>query len=135
MVPISTEAQRAQGRAVVGRQQGPEVALLLLLAAEVKDGRVTTFAVRPQDLGFEPARPEDLAGGDAAASAEIALAILKGEQGPRRDIVLLNAAAAIVAGGRADDLKQGMAVAAESIDSGAAAEKLERLRARTMETP
>jgi anthranilate phosphoribosyltransferase len=101
--------------------------------AEVREGRVAAFTLRPQDVGLEPARPEDLAGSDAAASAQTALAILGGEPGPRRDIVLLNAAAAIVAGGRAEDLGQGIAAAAESLDSGAALEKLERLKMGTGE--
>jgi len=101
--------------------------------AEVKDGRVTSFSLRPEQVGLEPATADDLAGADAEASAQIALAVLKGEQGPRRDIVVLNAAAAIVAGGRAETLEEGVAAAARSIDSGAAADTLERLRARTTE--
>jgi anthranilate phosphoribosyltransferase len=101
--------------------------------AEVKDGRVTSFSLRAKQVGLDTATADDLAGADAEASAQIALAVLKGEQGPRRDIVVLNAAAAIVAGGRAETLEEGVAAAARSIDSGAAADTLERLRARTTE--
>ncbi|MFN3476948.1 MAG: anthranilate phosphoribosyltransferase, partial [Candidatus Methylomirabilales bacterium] len=69
----------------------------------------------------------DLKGGDVKENAEIIKRILQGEEGPRRDVVLLNAAAGIVAGGKARDLQEGMEVAKVSIDSGAALEKLNRL--------
>ena len=99
--------------------------------AEVAGGDVSSYTLRPEEVGLERAQPEALAGAAAEASARVALAILKGERGARRDIVLLNAAAAIMAGGRAATLKEGMAAAEESIDTGAAFEKLEALRART----
>jgi anthranilate phosphoribosyltransferase len=70
---------------------------------------------------------KDLAGGDREQNAEIIRAVLGGEPGPRRDIVLMNAAAALVAGARARELKEGVAVAAQSIDSGAARGKLDAL--------
>jgi anthranilate phosphoribosyltransferase len=69
----------------------------------------------------------DLQGGDRHQNAAIIRAILDGEPGPRRDIVVMNAAAALVAGGRAGDLKEAVRLAAQSIDSGAALAKLERL--------
>jgi anthranilate phosphoribosyltransferase len=70
---------------------------------------------------------QDLKGGDRQQNAQIIREILGREMGPRRDIVLMNAAAALVAGGRANELKEGVPLAAQSIDSGAARERLERL--------
>lgn len=95
--------------------------------AEVREGVVRSFTVRPEDFGLPRAAIADLKGGDREQNAEIIRAILGGEPGPRRDIVLMNAAAALVAGGKARDLKEGVEAAARSIDSGAARDKLERL--------
>jgi len=96
--------------------------------AEVKDGKVRSFYVSPQELGLELADPKDLKGGDPAMNAALTLAVLKGGSGPRRDIVLLNAAAALVVAGKAASLKEGLPLAAQSIDSGAALKKLEDLK-------
>lgn len=95
--------------------------------AEIRDNRVHTYTVRPEDFGVRRATLKDLQGGNAAENAQIIRALLKGEQGPRRDIVLLNAGAAIAAGGKARDIREGVAAAAHSIDSGAALAKLERM--------
>ncbi len=96
--------------------------------SELKDGVVSTYDVSPNDFGLAQASASDLQGGDADANAKMTLAILNGEKGPKRDIVLLNAAAAIVAGGKANDLAQGIQVAADVVDSGKALEKLEGLK-------
>jgi anthranilate phosphoribosyltransferase len=96
--------------------------------AEVKDGKVRSFYVNPQELGLDLAAPADLKGGDAAANAEATLAVLRGEAGPHRDIVVLNAAAALVVAGKAATLREGLPMAAASIDSGAAMKKLEALK-------
>jgi anthranilate phosphoribosyltransferase len=96
--------------------------------AEVKDGKVRGFYINAEDLGITLARPADLLGGDAAANAADTLAVLKGQAGPKRDIVVLNAAAALLVAGKAADLKEGMALAAKSIDSGAAMNKLDELK-------
>lgn len=96
--------------------------------AEVKDGKVRSFYINAADLGLETALPADLKGGDAAANAAITLAVLKGETGPKRDIVLLNAAAALLVVGLAEDLKGGLPLAAASIDDGKALQKLEALK-------
>ena len=93
---------------------------------EVRDGVVTQGALEPAELGFERASLDDLAGGDAESSAAIARAVLEGESGPRRAVVLLNAGAALEVAGRAPSLADGVRVAAETIDSGAAAAALER---------
>jgi anthranilate phosphoribosyltransferase len=95
--------------------------------AEVHEGVVRSSRVRPEDFGVPRAAIGDLQGGDRQENAEIIRRVLGGEPGPRRDIVLMNAAAALVAGGKASDFKAGMALAARSIDSGAARRKLEAL--------
>src|SRR5467141_1350459 len=95
--------------------------------AEVREGLVRRYTVRPEDFGLPRVSMRDLAGGDREQNAEIIRAVLGGEPGPRRDIVLMNAAAALVAGARARDLKDGVAVAAQSIDSRAARGKLDAL--------
>jgi anthranilate phosphoribosyltransferase len=92
------------------------------------NGFVATETLDPLDLGFAPAQPEDLRGGDPGENARITRDLLAGEdRGPRRDVVLLNAAAALLAGGKVADLEEGIAYAAESIDSGAALHALESL--------
>ncbi len=101
--------------------------------SELSDGEVNTYTLDPRGLGIPTAQPSDLKGGTPEENAEMTLSILKGEKGPKRDIVLLNAAAAIVAGGKADDITVGLAAAAESIDSGQALEKLEGLKAKSNE--
>ena len=95
--------------------------------AEVREGMVRTSVVRPEDFGVPRATIGDLRGGDREENAAIIRRILDGEPGPRRDIVLVNAAAALVAGGRARDFKEGARLAAQSIDTGAARGKLEAL--------
>jgi anthranilate phosphoribosyltransferase len=98
---------------------------------EVKEGAVTHFVLNPEDLGIPLAKTEDLVGGEPAENAEIIRSLFAGEKGPKRDILLLNSAAALVTAGKAADLKEGLAVAAESIDSGAASEKLNQLAEAT----
>ena len=95
--------------------------------SEVREGTVRTFTVRPEDFGLPRASIKDLQGGDREQNAQIIRGLLEGEPGPRRDIVLMNAAAALVAGGRARDLKEGVGLAARSIDDGGARGKLELL--------
>jgi anthranilate phosphoribosyltransferase len=95
--------------------------------AELRDGEVRVYEVAPEEFGLERAPMQTIKGGDAAANAAIVRAILRGERSPRRDIVLLNAAAALVAAGRSDSLRDAIPVAAYSIDSGAAHGKLELL--------
>jgi len=95
--------------------------------AEWKDGKVTTFEVTPADAGLPTANLDDLLGGTAAENAAAIRALLTGETGPYRDVVLLNAAAALVVHEDAPDLKAGVAMAAASIDEGRAAKALETL--------
>jgi len=95
--------------------------------SEVREGIVRTYAVRPEDFGLPRATIGELQGGDRQQNAQIIREILAGRAGPRRDIVLMNASAALVAGGRARDFKEGVELAAQSIDSGASRDRLERL--------
>jgi anthranilate phosphoribosyltransferase len=94
---------------------------------EIREGGVEARVLEPADFGVRQAAPEDLKGGDAACNLEIARAVLAAEPGPPRDIVLVNAAAALVAAGRVATFLEGMAVAVVSIDSGAAQAKVDAL--------
>jgi len=95
--------------------------------SEVHEGVVRSSTVIPEDFGLPRAVIQDLRGGDREENADIIRRVLAGEPGPRRDIVLMNAAAALVVGGKARDFKEGVAQAAQAIDSGAAAERLSGL--------
>jgi anthranilate phosphoribosyltransferase len=95
--------------------------------AEVTRNGVSVSLIRPDDFGFSACRMEDLHGGDAGENAAIVKAILNGQSGPKRDIVLLNAAFALVAAGRAGNTSDGIQLAADAIDSGRAMKQLERL--------
>jgi anthranilate phosphoribosyltransferase len=94
---------------------------------EIREGKVTLYTVAPEDFGLARCALSDLQGGDASRNAEIVRAVLQGTSGPRRDVVLLNSAFALVAAGSANDIPAGMALAAVAIDSGAALNKLEDL--------
>jgi len=94
---------------------------------ELRDGELETYTVAPEDFGLTRATLAEIQGGDARQNSQIILDVLRGERGARRDIVLLNAAAALVASGKTVDLTEGVAVAAQSIDGGKALDKLERL--------
>lgn len=95
--------------------------------SHLKDGTVSTFTMTPEEYGFKRAAPEAIKGGNARENAHIILEILDGEKGPKRDMVLLNAAAAFVAAGLDADFKEGIERAKDSIDSGQAREKLDSL--------
>jgi anthranilate phosphoribosyltransferase len=94
---------------------------------ELSGSQIRVYTVHPKDFGLPVSSMEDLKGGDAATNAAMLREVLGGQKGPKRDIVLLNSAAVIVAGGKADDLKGGLELAEESIDSGRAMEKLDGL--------
>ncbi len=95
--------------------------------SHLKDGRIQTFDITPEDYGFKRAKPEEIRGGDAEENAHIIQRILSGEKGPKRDMVAFNAAAAFVVAGLAKDLHEGIQKAEEAIDSGKAKEKLDEL--------
>jgi len=95
--------------------------------AEAREGSVRSYEVEPEEFGMKRGTLEELAGGDAGENAAIIRAVLGGEKSARRDVVLLNAAAALVAAGRANHIAEAISLAAKSIDSGLAAGKLEGL--------
>ncbi|MGO3933593.1 anthranilate phosphoribosyltransferase [Rhodopseudomonas pseudopalustris] len=99
--------------------------------AELKNGEIRTFEVTPDQAGLPRAHAEALRGGDAEANAVALRSVLEGMPSPYRDVALLNAAAALVVAGKAKDLKEGVALGAKSIDSGAAEGRLRRLIAVT----
>lgn len=94
------------------------------LVAELKDGAIKEYILNPQDLGFSLATKEDLLGGDAPQNAAILRDIFSGTKGPKRDVVALNAAAALYVSGLAANLKEGVAKVKAALDSGAAAKTL-----------
>jgi anthranilate phosphoribosyltransferase len=95
--------------------------------AEVREGTIRTYEVTPEEFGMRRSKLDDISGGDAAANAKFIREILAGKKSTRRDVVLLNAAAALVAAGKVDRLPDALPLASKAIDSGAAAEKLEAL--------
>lgn len=105
------------------------------LALEIRSGVIAHHTLRPEDFGVPRGRMEDLAGGDCQANCRIAHSVLSGEKTPCRDVVLINSSAALVAAGKAADFAEGVRIAAESIDSGAALSKLQSLILFTREKP
>ena len=94
---------------------------------ELKDGAIKSYHLKPEDYGFKRCKPEDLRGGGPEENAKIIMKILEGEKGPKRDVVLLNAAPALVMGTKARDLADAVAIARGAVDSGEALKKLESL--------
>ncbi len=136
LVPILAEAAAklgAQHLFIVHGHDGLDEVTLTgpTEVAEVKNGVVNTYTVDPREFGFALCKATDLTGGDPAHNAGIIKSILDGHKGFPRDIVVLNAAVAIVAGQKAGSIKEAIAQAEHSIDSGAARGKLEQLVART----
>ncbi len=99
--------------------------------SELKDGMIRTYDITPEQFFEKSADPKDLSGGTAEENADITRRILSGETGPRRDVILINASAALMAAGLADTFNTGIDLAADAIDQGRAREKLERLVAFT----
>jgi anthranilate phosphoribosyltransferase len=99
---------------------------------ELNKGRLKTYFVTPEKFGMKCAKLAEIKGGNARENADILLSILEGEHGARRNVVLLNAAAALMAGFKAANFKKGIELARDSIDSGSALEKLKRMIAMTV---
>jgi anthranilate phosphoribosyltransferase len=95
----------------------------------VRPGAVERYRIAPEDFGVTRSPRESLAGGDAATNAQIIRAVLTGERGAPRDFVCINAGAALMAAGCADDFRAGARLAGDAVDSGAALAKLEALAA------
>ena len=95
--------------------------------AELSGGKVKTYEIKPEDVGLKRAKPEELRGGDAMHNAEALRGVLAGKPGAFRDVALINAAAALLVADKAKSLKEGLELAAKSVDTGAARKRLERL--------
>ncbi len=125
-VLISLGVER--GMVVYGQDKLDEISMSApTTICEFKDGWYKTYAIAPEDFGFERCTKADLVGGTPEENAQITRAILKGERGHKRNAVLLNAGAALTIGGKADSMKAGVQLAAELIDSGKALQTLDKL--------
>ncbi len=119
-----------RGMVVYGMDKLDEISLSApTRICEIDNGWFKSYTITPEEFGLKRCRKEDLKGGSPEENARITLAILNGEKGPKRDAVLLNAGAALYIGKKAQSIKEGMELAAELIDSGRAAETLQRLAA------
>ena len=117
-----------RGMVVYGQDKLDEISLVAPTSVcEIRDGWFKSSLITPEDFGFARCAKEDLKGGTPAENAAITRAILAGERGHKRNAVLLNAGAALYIGGKADSMKEGVALAAELIDSGKAAAVLDKL--------
>ncbi|WP_010252522.1 anthranilate phosphoribosyltransferase [Acetivibrio cellulolyticus] len=115
---------------VYGMDGMDEISLSSLTrVSELKDGKVTTYDLNPENYGLKMVNKADIIGGDSKENSKIILDIFSGEKGPKRDIVVLNAAAALYVGKAAEDIKSGIKMAEEIIDSGKALDKLNELKA------
>lgn len=116
-----------RGMVVYGQDKLDEISLSAkTTVCEFKDGWFKTYTIAPEDFGLERCSKADLVGGTPKENAKITLAILNGEKGHKRNAVLLNAGAALYIGGKAETMKEGVALAAELIDSGKALETLQK---------
>ena len=118
-----------RGMVVYGKDKLDEISLSApTKICEIRDGWYKTFVAAPEDFGLERCAREDLRGGTPEENAKITLSILSGAEGHKRNAVLMNAGAALYIGGKAGSMKEGIALAAELIDSGRALETLNKLR-------
>lgn len=117
-----------RGMVVYGTDKLDEISLSApTKICEIRDGWFKSYEIKPEDFGFERCTKEDLRGGLPAENAQMTVDILKGNPGHKRNAVLMNAGASLYIGGKADSMKEGVALAAEIIDSGKALETLHRL--------
>lgn len=117
-----------RGMVVYGQDKLDEISMSApTTVSEIRDGWYKSYVIRPEDFGFERCSKDDLRGGTPEKNAEITRAILRGERGPKRNAVLMNAGAALYIGGKAASMKEGTVLAAELIDSGAALQALDKL--------
>ena len=117
-----------RGMVVYGTDKLDEISLSApTKVCEINNGWYRTYTIKPEDFGFERCTKDDLRGGTPAENAQITRDILAGQKGHKRNAVLMNAGAALYIGGKADSLKEGIALAAELIDSGKAAAVLDKL--------
>ena len=117
-----------RGMVVYGQDKLDEISMSApTTICEIKDGWYRTFVITPEDFGLRRCTKDELVGGTPEENAKITVAILNGEKGPKRDAVLMNAGASLYIGGKAATMKEGIALAAELIDSGKALETLNKL--------
>ncbi|MBR6307959.1 MAG: anthranilate phosphoribosyltransferase [Lachnospiraceae bacterium] len=117
-----------RGMVVYGMDKLDEISMSApTKVCEIRDGWFKTYSIAPEDFGFTRCTKEDLVGGTPEENAKITLDILAGAKGPKRDAVLMNAGASLYIAGKADTFKDGIALAAELIDSGKAAETLKKI--------
>ena len=116
-----------RGMVVYGQDKLDEISMSApTTICEFKDGWFKSYTITPEDFGMERCTKDDLVGGTPEENAQITIAILQGEKGHKRNAVLLNAGAALYIGGKAESLNEGVALAAELIDSGKAYETLQK---------
>ena len=116
-----------RGMVVYGKDKLDEISMSApTKICEIKDGWYKTYTITPEQFGFKRCTKEDLKGGDPKENADITLAILNGEKGPKRDAVLMNAGASLYIGQKAKSMQEGIALAADIIDSGKALETLHK---------
>jgi anthranilate phosphoribosyltransferase len=128
MAQVLQKLGMRQAFVVCGEETFDEISICgITQVSQLKDGAINTFEMTPEAHGFKRAAPEAIKGGDAKANAEIIRTVLDGEKGPKRDVVLLNAAAAFVVAELDDSFKEGVERAKGSIDSGRAKSKLDAL--------
>lgn len=117
-----------RGMVVFGKDKLDEISLSSpTKICEFKEGWFKSYTITPEEFGFSTCEKSDLAGGEPAENASITRAILAGDKGPKRDAVLMNAGASLYIGGKANSMKEGIALAADLIDSGKAAVTLDKL--------
>ena len=126
LAQVLTELGVRRGMVVYGRDKLDEISLgAPTSVCEIKDGWIKNYTIKPEDFGMERCRREDLRGGTPQENARITLSLLDGERGAKRNAVLLNAGAALYIGGKAESMKEGIALAGELINSGKARKTLD----------
>lgn len=129
LAQVLTDLGVRRGLVVYGQDKLDEISMSApTTVCEIKEEFYRSYVIQPEDFGLTRCAKEDLVGGTPAENAEITRSILRGEKGPRRDAVLINAGAGLYIGGKAESIAAGVTLAGEIIDSGAALSKLEAFR-------
>lgn len=129
LAKVLTSLGVKRGLVVYGTDKMDEIsASAPTIICEINNGEYKSYIIKPEDFGLTPCKKEDLVGGTPEENAQITLAVLNGEKGPKRNAVLLNAGAALYIGGKADSIADGVKLAADLIDSGKALAKLEEFK-------
>lgn len=132
LAKVLTSLGVKRGLVVYGQDKLDEISLSAPTSVcELDNGTYKTYEIKPEDFGLARCTREDLKGGDPAENAQIAIAVLKGEKGPRRDTVLMNAGAGLYIAGKASSIADGIRLAGELIDSGKALTVMETLKAES----